>query len=257
MYETPQQLKRAIEQNNSLQFSAILDRLLTDKSFDLDRSNECGRTLLGYAAEDNRVDIIKILLDRGADINSIDYPLHLAVEFDRPQTIDLLLDRGANIDRLDSNRSTPIALAASGMNANICLKLIERSADVNIADCLGLKPIHYALAWSLTDVIEAIGGSEFDRLDVFLCLETPPLTIDRSVDSELSELKRYVSNYSNLLAILINFFLLSPFQQSAIMPRLPAVTKFDFRDGDVETDSSLDVLCCGYEQILSNLIFSI
>ena len=41
------------------------------------------------------------------------------------------------------------------------------------------------------------------------------------------------------------------------MPQLTTVTKFDFRDGDVVTDSSLDVLGCGYEQLLRNLTWSI
>ena len=243
-------LSRAIEQNNILQFSEIFDRLLADKSFDLNGEDEYGQTLLGSAVEDGRLEIIDILIDRGVDVNSSDYALHLAIEYANLQVIDLLLDRGANIDRLDCNGCTPILLSTSDGNEEISVRLIRRCADINIANYLGLKPIHYALAWNLTKAIDLLHLSAIELLKERSFLESyPRFTIDKTlVNSEILEIEQRIHNSDPPLSILINFFALPQLQQSAIMPQLTSVIKFDFRDGDVITDSSLDVLGCSYEQ---------
>jgi Ankyrin repeats (3 copies) len=253
------QLRRAIEQNNIVQFSEILDRLLADKSFDLNGEDEYGQTLLGIAAEDGRSEIIAILLDRGVNVNSSDYALHLAIEYDNLQAVDLLLDRGANIDRLDRNGCTPVLLATSDGNEKISERLIRRGVDLNIANYLGLKPIHYAFAWNLTSTIDLLQLSEIELLEERLFLEShPKFTLDKTLtNSELSEIEKRIKNCDSPLSILINFFALPQLQQSAIMPQLTNTNKFDFRDGDVVTDSSLDVLGCGYEQLLRSLVWSI
>ncbi len=253
------QLRRAIEQNNIFQFSEIFDRLLADKSFDLNGEDEYGQTLLGSAAEDGRLKIIEILLDGGVDVNSSDYALHRAIEYANLQVVDLLLDRGANINRLDSNGCTPILLATSDGNEETSLRLIRRGADINTADYSGLKPIHYALAWNLSRAIDSIQLSAIELLEERSFLQScPRFTIDKTLaNSELLEIEQRIHNSAPPLSILINFFALPQLQQLAIMPQLTTVTKFDFRDGDVVTDSSLDVLACGYEQLLRSLAWSI
>jgi Ankyrin repeats (many copies) len=252
-------LRWAIEQNNIFQFSEMLDRLLADKSFDLNREDEYGRTLLGSAVEDGRLEIIKILLDRGIDVNSSDYALHLAIEYANLQVIDLLLDRGANIDRLERNGCTPILLAVSDGIEDISMRLIRRGADINIANYLGLKPIHYALAWNLNRAINSLQLSEIELLEERSFLELHPrFTVNKTLaNSELLEIEQRIHNSDPPLSILINFFALLQLQQSVIMPQLTTVTKFDFREGDVVTNSSLDVLGCGYEQLLRNLVWLI
>ncbi len=253
------QLSRAIEQNNIFQFTEILARLSADKSLDLNGVDEYGRTLLGHAVEDGRLEIIEISIDRGVDVNSSDYALHLAIEYDNLQVVDLLLDRGANIDRLDCNGCTPIMLATSDGTEEISVRLIKRGADLNIANYLGLKPIHYALAWNLTKAIDLLQLPESEILKERSFLESyPSFNIDKTLaSSELVEIDRRVHTSDPSLSILINFFALPQLQQLAIMPQLTTVTKFDFRDGDVVTDSSLDILTCGYEQLLRNLLWSI
>jgi ankyrin repeat protein len=252
-------LRRAIEQNNIFQFSEMFDLLLADESFDLNREDEYGQTLLGSAVEDGRLEIIEILLDRGIDVNSSDYALHLAIEYPNLQVVDLLLDRGANIDRLERNGCTPILLAVSDEIEDISMRLIRRGADINIANYLGLKPIHYALAWNFSRAIDSLKLSEIELLEERSFLESHPrFAGDKTLaNSELLEIDRRIHNSDPPLSILINFFALPQLQQSAIMPRLTTVTKFDFRDGDVVTNSSLDVLACGYEQLLRSLTWSI
>ncbi len=62
-------------------------------------------SLLHNAAMDGQVDITKMLIDNGADVNSAstrdnETPLHFAAETGKLETIKVLIERGANIDAL-------------------------------------------------------------------------------------------------------------------------------------------------------------
>jgi hypothetical protein len=250
-------LTRAIEQNNYPEFTKILDRLLGD-NFQLNVLGERGKTLLGIAVERDRFNMIHFLLDRGIDPNSADYALHQAVDNENIQIIDLLLNRGADIDRIDDLGRTPILLAASYRFEETIIHLIKRGANIEIANCLGLKPIHYALGWQLTDTISLLETSIFCLLEERLFLESicQP-NIDRvSANLKLTEIKQHIRHNLRIPLInLIKFFALSSSQQLEVIPHLPEITKFNFRDGDVVTDSALDILGCGYEQSLGDLTY--
>ncbi|WP_257294499.1 ankyrin repeat domain-containing protein, partial [Endozoicomonas sp. YOMI1] len=72
---------------------------LIDSGADIDRLAPYKRRPLHFAAAKGNLNVIEILLDKGADINAGSRtPLHFAVEHGRHDAIRLLLDRGANID---------------------------------------------------------------------------------------------------------------------------------------------------------------
>lgn len=61
---------------------------------------------------------VHLLLEAGADVNAIGStygwtPLHLAATHDPPEVLKMLLDAGANINALDFNGETPLDLASS------------------------------------------------------------------------------------------------------------------------------------------------
>ncbi len=62
-------------------------------------------TPLHVALDMGHVDIARLLLKHGADMNSRDNsrntPLHLASEYGHLETVRLLVERGANIDAED------------------------------------------------------------------------------------------------------------------------------------------------------------
>jgi hypothetical protein len=247
----------AIEQNNYSEFTKVLDRLLEDNYFQVNALDEHGETLLGIAVERGRLDMVHLLLDRGAAPNSADYALHQAVENENMQIIDLLLDRGADIDRIDNFGRTPILLAANYGFEKIAIHLIKHGANIEIANCLELKPIHYALAWHLTDTVSLLETSPLCLIEERLFLESIYQSKIDKVCANLKpiEIKQYIYNSRIPLIDLIKFFALSSSQQLAVIPHLSEITKFDFRDGDVVTDSALDILGCGYEQSLGNLTY--
>ncbi|XP_013411085.1 ankyrin repeat domain-containing protein 17 [Lingula anatina] len=92
---------------------------------------------LHEAVRNNYLSIVKLLIERGADVNAIDHggytPLHhAACNKNRSEVIKMLKDSGANINAYDGQlRSTPLALAIRcGRHDNI-KALIEAGCNVN------------------------------------------------------------------------------------------------------------------------------
>ena len=85
------------------------------------------------AAEYGRLEGIRSLLDRGANINAVGShnwtPLHNASSNGHHQCVELLLDRGANINAVDTFNYTPLHWASINGHKQCVELLIDRGAD--------------------------------------------------------------------------------------------------------------------------------
>ncbi|TWH43701.1 protein kinase domain-containing protein [Dulcicalothrix desertica] len=89
--------------------------------------------------EYHREEIIKTLIDKGADVNLISTeretrtPLHLAIQENNENIVKLLIKSGANVNAKDSSGNTPIITAFNRdqFSADIIKLLLEHGADVN------------------------------------------------------------------------------------------------------------------------------
>lgn len=97
------------------------------------------------------------------------YPLHLAVEAARPELIKFLLDSGAEVTTPDSLGVTPLHLAATAA-PEILEPMLNSAATV--PDSRGNTPLHYAAAAAATDNIKALLG-KVDLNQVNEAGETP------------------------------------------------------------------------------------
>lgn len=94
-----------------------------------------GMTAVFKAAFGGHYDVVKILVEKGADIHrdwmNGQTVLHSAVESRSADVVEYLLDRGADIDAFHPGIGTPLAAAARLGATDIVRLLIKRGADVN------------------------------------------------------------------------------------------------------------------------------
>ncbi|CAF1678437.1 unnamed protein product, partial [Adineta ricciae] len=90
--------------------------------------------LLHYAVDDGLIDIAKLLIDKGrVPLNTLDHsgwsPLHLAAGHNNLDMVTLLLSRGADVNIKDSIGNTPLAWARE-MNATDVINELEKRGAV-------------------------------------------------------------------------------------------------------------------------------
>eukprot|EP00008_Paramoeba_atlantica_P015586 CAMPEP_0201475548 /NCGR_PEP_ID=MMETSP0151_2-20130828/956_1 /ASSEMBLY_ACC=CAM_ASM_000257 /TAXON_ID=200890 /ORGANISM="Paramoeba atlantica, Strain 621/1 / CCAP 1560/9" /LENGTH=185 /DNA_ID=CAMNT_0047855669 /DNA_START=120 /DNA_END=677 /DNA_ORIENTATION=+ len=98
-----------------------------------------GLTPLMYAAWKGHEDCAKILLSNGAEIDAL-FPgnnwtaLHFAAAHGRVELLRLLIDKTANISAQDKDGNTPLHLAAGWGKIDAVIALLERNADPSIVN---------------------------------------------------------------------------------------------------------------------------
>ena len=125
-----------IEAAQSGNTAAILD--LLRKGLDVNaRDDQDGRTILMHAAWFGHLDVMRILIDKGADANAKNKngatALILAADRGNAEIVTFLIDKGADVNAKDGNR-TALMLAANKGNADFVRFLIDKGADVNARD---------------------------------------------------------------------------------------------------------------------------
>jgi ankyrin repeat protein len=90
-------------------------------------------TPLLYASRDGRMEIVRMLLDAGADINQRDGneipPLIIAITNNHPDVARLLIDRGADITAVDWYGRTPLWAAVETRNMDVDNATFVNSID--------------------------------------------------------------------------------------------------------------------------------
>jgi hypothetical protein len=92
------------------------------------------KTALHLAAYSGHADIVRALLNRGANLNLRSYkgetPIHLATRNSKPQIVEFLLQFGARRDVVDNENKTPpnIVEKATSPNAKECLRILQTFA---------------------------------------------------------------------------------------------------------------------------------
>ncbi|XP_031426376.1 tankyrase, TRF1-interacting ankyrin-related ADP-ribose polymerase b [Clupea harengus] len=96
-------------------------------------------TPLHLAAGYNRVRIVQLLLQYGADVHAKDkgglVPLHNACSYGHYEVTELLLKHGACVNAMDLWQFTPLHEAASKNRVEVCSLLLSHGADPTLANC--------------------------------------------------------------------------------------------------------------------------
>jgi len=110
-----------------------------DKGANIESKNKHGWTPLLQAAINGYEATVKLLLDRGADIECKGAedgrtPLSQATEKGHVAVVDLLLDEGANIESRDNFGWTPLLYAVSNDHEALVKVLLGRGVDFESKD---------------------------------------------------------------------------------------------------------------------------
>lgn len=105
-----------------------------------------GATPLCDAASSGHVDIVRLLLERGAYVNPpllLTSPLHEATLRDKWETVEVLAAAGANLNSSDCHFGTPLHVAACQGSIKCSESLLRAGACVNAIKSLN-TPLHEA-----------------------------------------------------------------------------------------------------------------
>jgi ankyrin repeat protein len=107
-------------------------------------------TLLGLASREGHLEIVKLLVKLGADLEARETygrtALHLAAREGRSGTIALLIVLGADIAAKNSQGETPLHEAAGNNQLAAVKVLLDHKAAVNATDSVLYTPLHSAIA---------------------------------------------------------------------------------------------------------------
>jgi len=115
----------------------------------LDIPTSEGVTALHLAAATDQPDVIRLLIERGASVNSRTKlgftPLHWAASRDTLESISVLLASGADMEATARNDITPLHWAASRDAARAIQLLLDAGANANARTASGDTPLHIAI----------------------------------------------------------------------------------------------------------------
>ncbi|MEG4173133.1 MULTISPECIES: ankyrin repeat domain-containing protein [unclassified Microcoleus] len=123
---------------------------------DINARDQYGDTPLHLAVQNNRPEIVSLLIANGAKVNvenaSGNTPLHLAVQNNRPEIVSFLIANGAKVNVENASGNTPLHLAVQNNRPEIVSFLIANGAKVNVKNNDGWIPLDIAFFKNRQDI---------------------------------------------------------------------------------------------------------
>ncbi|CAF3996688.1 unnamed protein product [Rotaria sordida] len=128
--------------------------------------NITGETALFIATLKDRIDVVKFLIEKGAQVNIQNHcgvsPLHLCAKSGNQELVQMLIQAGANVNIAPQGKipietllavETPLIAAAKKGHVEICEYLIQNGADVNAVTMTGVTPLYTTTEEGHLDVV--------------------------------------------------------------------------------------------------------
>jgi len=121
------------------------------------RKQTRGMMPLHYAAWKGNVEIVKLLLDHGADLHETiveQSVIHFAARSGNVEVVSFLLDKGADVNARGFMEVTPLMYAAAGNDLKMARFLLERGADIQQKDIQGFTALYNAVENGSPEIID-------------------------------------------------------------------------------------------------------
>jgi len=121
-----------------------------------------GFTLIGLASFFGKTEIVKILLERGADVNkpsNNDFrvtPIHSAAAISHVEIAKLLLQHGAKINAVQMNGVSPLHSAAYNGSVEMVKTLLENGANKTLRVKDGKMPVDFAKEKEFEEIVQLL-----------------------------------------------------------------------------------------------------
>ena len=113
------------------------------------RENAWGHTPLYLACLNNKTNVVRALIDAGADATRVDAagfgPLHVAAAYGRLESVQALIGSGVPADSPSRRGDTALTLAVMKKQAAVATYLLGNRANPNAADVRGDTALHEAV----------------------------------------------------------------------------------------------------------------
>ena len=180
----------------SLEYETDLIQWLLDAGAKSSDVSNFGNTPLIAAARNGYAEIVKVLLDDNANVNATDkYGRSALLESARfakdMEVITLLVKRGADINAVDNDRNTALSLAAASHldSVEVVRGLLRLGADSSMKNFDGMTPIQIASSLGRTEMVKAIMRAEDEGLDPLLVSRLVAAIMEGDVSQVQSMLK--------------------------------------------------------------------
>ncbi len=134
--------------------------LLLDYGADIDTSDSNGETALIYAAENGHAEVISLLIEKGANIHVHNCDGHTVLTFKVIEgniaMVKQLIKLGAKVNLVDADGKTPLLFAAEKGHAEIFALLLDAGADIHAKDHNGDTVLMYVASWGNVTIMQKL-----------------------------------------------------------------------------------------------------
>ena len=161
------------DENNALHIAAVnghleVAQMLLARNVEVNARNNSGMTpLLRVLLISRNPDVVRLLLDHGADVDACDIAgwtaLHHAVGSGNPEIVQMILERSTEVDAKNSQGATALFTASYNGNPAVVQLLLDHGADPHARDKYGSTTLDSA----------AGGGAGLEVCRILLKLNVP------------------------------------------------------------------------------------
>ena len=133
-------------------------KALVARGADLNLKSDDGGTALMMATAGGVIELVRALLEKGAQIDARDNHGYTALfKAAKPEIVRLLIDKGSDVNGRSNDGVTPLMQARTNQTAQL---LLEHGADVNAKNIDGETALMFAISWGVdrAQVLLEAGG---------------------------------------------------------------------------------------------------